>query len=305
MAHVLFITEKYHSGPSFGLTNNMYNLIGSYECSGYGTYKHVFIDESEVWSSQGVDEALLNNEYDAAFISVYHHLPSHPVAAKVGHKTFMGWWDAVISMGGVNSWSGLIHQACFDWGFGEEMPNVYCVEVPQDTRVFRRDPSVVKDIDISFVGSITNYWSDRGQVIQKLRDAGFNVWAGGGRGPGLDNLPVDEYANIFRRSKICLNLSFGHGRPQRKGRSFEIAASGGFMMCNCPEMFKGKDGEWFTDGIDYVSFNDANMIDQMRYHLEREDIRTRVENSIYEKYHNNYGPKQFWKKILNVCGVQV
>jgi hypothetical protein len=81
--HVLFITEKYHSGPAYGLTNNIHNLIGSYECSGYGTYKHCFIDPEDIWSSQGVDEALLSNEYDAAVISVYHHLPSPGVAGQV------------------------------------------------------------------------------------------------------------------------------------------------------------------------------------------------------------------------------
>jgi hypothetical protein len=305
MPHVLFITEKYHSGPQFGFTNNIYNLIGSYECSGYGTYKHVFIDPEDVWSSQGVDDALLNNEYDMAVISVYHHLPSQEVATKIGYKTWMCWWDSIISMGAVHPWSSKIHQACFDWGKGEEFPNTFCVEVPQDTRIFYRDKSVVKDIDISFVGSITSYWTDRGQAVQKIRDAGFNVWAGGGRGPGLDNLPIEEYANIFRRSKICLNLSYGHGRPQRKGRSFEIAASGGFMMTNCPEMFSGKDGKWFEDGIDYVSFHDGNLIDQVRYHLDRQDIRDRVEESIYEKYYANYAPKPFWKKMLNTCWVEV
>jgi hypothetical protein len=300
--HVLFITEKYHSGPAYGLTNNIHNLIGSYECSGYGTYKHCFIDPEDIWSSQGVDEALLSNEYDAAVISVYHHLPSPGVAGQVGHKTCMCWWDSIVSMGGVQGWSGHIHQLCFDWGKGEEAPNCFCVEVPQDTRQFRPDPAVVKDIDVSFAGSIGSPWSDRGVLIQRLRDAGINVWSGGGRGPGYDNLSIEEYANVFRRSKVCLNLSYGHGQPQRKGRSFEIAASKGFMMTNCPQMFQGKDGKWFEDGVDYVSFDDNNVVDQIRHHLEREEIRTRVENSIYEKYTNNYAPKHFWKKVLNICG---
>ncbi len=303
MTHVLFITEKYHSGPNFGLTNNIYNLIGSYECAGYGTYTHCFIDPENIWSSQGVDEALTSNTYDAAIISVYHHLPSHHVARQIGHKTFMFWWDAVVSMGGVQGWSGLIHQGCFDWGKDEEFPNCFCLDVPQDTRKFFRDDTQ-KDIDVSFVGSIGAPWSDRANTIKKIRDAGFNVWSGGGRGPGYDNLSIDEYAKIFRRSKICLNLSYGHGRPQRKGRSFEIAASGAFMLTNCPEMFSGKGGNWFENGVDYVSFDDSNLLEKVTYYLSHEEERNVIADNIYKKYVGNYAPNHFWSKILNICGAK-
>lgn len=305
MVNVLFITEKYHSGREYGLTNNIYNLIGSYECSGYGTYTHCFIDPEDIWSSAGVDQALLNHTYDAAIISVYHHLPSHGVAQQVGHKTCMCWWDSIVSMGGVHGWAGMVHQLCFDWGKGQEHPNCFCVEVPQDTRHFFRDPLVEKDIDVSFVGSIGAPWSDRANTINKLKEAGFNVWAGGGRGPGYDNLEIEQYTNIFRRSKICLNLSYGHGQPQRKGRSFEIAAVGGFMLTNCPQMFAGREGNWFEENVDYASFDEGNMVDKVRYYLNNESERQRMENNIYEKYVANYAPHHFWKKVLGICGVSV
>lgn len=304
MTHVLFITEKYHSGPNYGLTNHIYNLVGSYECSGYGTYEHHFIDPENIWSSQGVDAVLMSQSYDAAIISVYHHLPSPGVAAKIGHKTFMCWWDSIISMGGVMGWAGMIHQACFDWGKGQEHPNCYCVDVPQDTRKFYRDSNVVKDIDVSFVGSIGSPWSDRANTINKIKEAGINIWAGGGRGPGYDNLSIDEYANMFRRSKICLNLSYGHGRPQRKGRSFEIAASGAFMLTNCPEMFNGKEGNWFDENVDYVSFNDNNLIEKIHYYLNNDSERNEIADNIYNKYMSYYAPNHFWSKILNICGAK-
>jgi hypothetical protein len=304
---IIFITEKYHSGPQYGLTNNIYNLIGSWECASYGEYEHYFIDSEPgcIWSSKEVDDILLGSTYDAAIISVYHHLPSPFAAQKIGHKSCLLWWDAVVSEGGVRNWSQWIHQLAFDWGKGEEWPNCFCVEVPQDTRLFYRDHNVVEDIDVSFVGSVDAPRSDRGRLIQRIRDSGFNVWAGGGRGPGLDNLPIEEYANMFRRSKICLNLSFGHGRPQRKGRSFEIAACGQFMMSNCCEMFGGKDGKWFENEVDYASFDDINVIDRIAYFLNNEQERNQIADRIYEKYVNNYAPKHFWKKVLNICGVDV
>jgi len=307
MVKVLFITEKYHSGPQFGLTNNIYNLIGSYECSEYGTHEHCFIDPEPgcIWSSGQVDQALNSKEYDAAIISVYHHLPGQQTARRLGHKIAMCWWDAIVSMGGVKSWSNTIHQLCFDHGKGNEYPNSWCVEVPQDTRIFCPDPSVEKDIDVSFVGSIGAPWSDRAKMIEKIKSAGINVWAGGGRGPGYDNLPIEDYAKIHKRSKICLNLSYGHGRPQRKGRSFEIAACGGFMMTNCPQMLYGKEGEWFGEGTEYVSFNDDNVIDKIKYYLDHKEERDLISYRIYETYRNNYSPKYTWKKFLNICGVKV
>jgi hypothetical protein len=312
MVKVLFITEKWHdhNHRENGLTNNMYNLIGSYECSGYGTFKHCPLSPEEIWSSEGVDKALLENDYDAAIISVYYHLPSHHVAKQVGHKTFMFWWDAIASMGQIQQWSSLIHQGMFDWGKGEELPNCYSLEVPQDTRIFRRDETVKEDIDISFIGSLNPYWTDRFPIIQMIeKDKDFNFWWGGGRHPGTPatktNLPIEEYANIHRRSKLCLNLSIGHGKPQRKGRAFEIAASGQFMLTTCPETFRGKDGEWFEDGVDYVSVGLPDMVYKIRYYLDRPEEVKRMKDNMYKKYNENYGPKQFWKKILGICGVSL
>lgn len=303
--HVLFITEKYHSGPNFGLTNNMYNLIGSYECANYGTYTHKFIDPENIWSSSGVDEVLLNNEYNAAVISVYHHLPSPGVAQRVGNKTVMCWWDAIVSLPGIHQWANYIHQLMFDHGKGQEYPNCFSVEVPQDSRIFCRD-GTQEDIDVSFVGSIDAPRSDRGRVMAMVHEVGqkygWKVWAGGGRGPGLSNLSIEEYAGIHKRSKICLNLSYGHGRPQRKGRSFEIAACGKFMLANCPEMYSGKEGTFFDDGIDYVSFDDSNLIDKIKYYLEHDEERQKIADSIYSKYVNNYAPNHFWSRVLNICG---
>jgi hypothetical protein len=292
--------EKYHTDSTIGKTNNFWNLLGSYECSGYGQHEVCYIDPEEIWSSEGVDKALMSHDYDAAIISVYHHLPSRHVASLVGHKTAFCWWDSVISMDGVKSWAPLVHQLCFDWGKGEELPNVFCVAVPQDTRIFNRDDSI-EDIDVSFCGSMTSYWSDRISLVKKIQDAGINIWGNGGRGHGLLNLPIEEYASIFKRSKMCLNLSKGHGRTQRKGRTFEIAACGKFMLLNHPEMYAG----WFEDGIDYVSFDDNDIVDKIRYYLANDDKRKEISNNLYNKYYNNYDPKHFWKQILNICGVSV
>jgi hypothetical protein len=30
-----------------------------------------------------------------------------------------------------------------------------------------------------------------------------------------------------------------------------------------------------------------------------------MKDNMYKKYNENYGPKQFWKKILGICGVSL
>jgi hypothetical protein len=307
VAKVLFITEKYHSGPQFGLTNNIYNLIGSWECADYGEYEHLFIDPEPgcIWSSAQVDEALNAKQYDAAIISVYHHLPGYDTAKKLGHKICLFWWDAIVSLGGVKSWSNLTRQIIFDHGKGQEYSNVWSCEVPQDERIFFPDSGIEKDIDVSFVGSIGAPWSDRAKVIEKIKSAGINVWSGGGRGPGYSNLDIKEYAKIHKRSKINLNLSYGHGRPQRKGRTFEIAACKGFMMANNGEMMRGKEGEFFGENSEFISFNDNDLIDKIKHYLSHPDIRDDFSYRMHETYKNNWSPKFFWKKVLGICGVNV
>lgn len=308
---VLFITEKYHSGPTYGLTNSMLNLIGSYEDSGCGNYQHLFIDPEDIWSGQGVDYALLNNTYDIAIVSVYHHLPSREVAQIFGHKMCYLWWDGSVSLGGMLSWAPLVHQVCFDFGKGEEYPNVFCLEVPQDTRVFKRDKTIIENIDISFVGSIDAPRPDRKALIERIRNAGFNVWAGGGRGTGHsllgnDNLPIEEYVRVMQRSKINLNLSYGHSRPQRKGRLFELGALGKFTFVNNCEMLantKNNMDRFFEPELEYVSFDDNNILEKLSYYLEHEEERKQIADRFYDKYMNNYSPKHFWDKILNICGV--
>ncbi len=307
---VLFFMERFHTDAKIGMTNNFWNLLGSFEVSGYGDYEVHYLDPSEpgcIWSTKEMDQILLTSEFDMAIISVYHILPSEEVLRKVGHKTAMAWWDPIISLDGVKHWSHLCHQLCFDHGFGKEypeFPNINCVDVPQDTRIFYRDPSVEKEFDVSFVGSIDSARPDRRAVLEKIKPH-FNIWMNGGRGHDLLNLKIEEYADIFRKSRICLNLQFGHGRPQKKGRSWECAAMGCLMFANNPGVFTGREGVWFEENVDYVSFNDDNLVEKIRHYLTHEEERNMISDRIYKKYQENYTPKHFWKKIFNICGVQV
>ena len=272
----------------------MYNLIGSFECSGYGTYQHCQISPEDIWTNEGIDHALLDNEYDAAIISFCHQFPSREVTKQLGYKIALCWWDSILSMDRIKSWSPIVHQLCFDQGQKAVFPNCFSVETPQDTRYFYKD-NTMEDIDVSFTGSMSvSDWPDRQILVEKIRNANINIWTGGGRNEG--NLSIKEYSDIFRHSKICLNFSYGQHKPQKKGRAFEIASCGQFMLTNCPEMYAG----WFEDGVDFISFTSEDIIDKIHYYLAHRDKREAIANNMYKKS-IRYSPKYFWWKIIAIC----
>lgn len=327
---VLFVMEKYifWDQKRFGLTNNMYNLIGCWESANLGPYETAFIstDEGDIWSEEVMDRVLLERDYDVAVISPYQGPHgcincSYEVAERLGNKLLFCWWDCVAFPKDGEfvhpetrtpgwRWWEYANRGCqnliMDHGKGEIYKNSYGVDVPQDDRVFYKNTTLSEDLDISFIGAFHTR-GDRMHVVNIIRRAGFNVWVGGGRGHESqhDNYSVLDYASIHHRSKICLNLQYGHGKPQRKGRSFELASCGKFMMANYPEMFSGKDGNFFEDGVDYISFHDGDLVDKIRYFLSHEEERKKIADNIYKKYRDNYAPVHFWTRALGYCGHKV
>jgi hypothetical protein len=310
---LLFITDKYVfvDKPENGFTNSMHNIIGSWECSNLGDYKHVFIskDKGDVWSVEEIDHVLMNEEYDFAFITPYDHFNcSYDVAATLGKRLIIGWWDALLAplndervSPGDRWWEyanrGTVN-VVFDHGRGEMYKNTWAFETPQDTRIFCPNDSIEEDIDVSLVGAI-NTRGDRVDLINHLRSNGINVWHGGGRANHDSvhpNMPVEEYANVHKRSKICLNPQVSHGHPGRKGRGFEIAACGKFMLVNNCHTLDG----WFERGVHYVDYNREDIVIKVRYYLDHPEERKQIGKNIYEKYIDSFSPRVFWTRVLDL-----
>lgn len=306
MVKVLFITEKNHSevfGNERDVTNNHWNLFKSFDNTGLGERQNFFINPTpgDIWSREEVDNVLLTNQYDCAVISVYHHLPSTDIKLPKGSKMVMLWWDGVVSKDGIKHRSSFCPQINFDHDM--DYPNVYSMHVPQDETQFYRDDNVVKDIDISFIGSVDSHRPDRAALRDKLINAGFNIFFGGGRGPSAEyqNLSIEEYTSYFRRSKITLNIQGAHGtHSQRKGRNFECSATGSFMVANYPEMLNG----WFEDGKHYVSYDENNIIEKLKHYLDHEEERKQIANNLYQLHQEKYTAKHFWQKIFDICEVK-
>jgi hypothetical protein len=317
---VLFITEKYVGSPEFGLTNNMVNLIGSYKSANIGEYKHVFIsqDEGDIYSIEELDTVLLTEEYDIALLSPPGHMfPSLEVAEMLGNKLMICWFDTLFgtfesfiarehhhnvngisfSTPSLSAYSLYCPNIVFDYGNGEEYNNIFCLSVPQDSDIYNSTNNDIKDIDVSFIGAIKN---ERGPIIELLQANGINVCLSGGRGINGHNLSFEEYANMIKRSKISLNFNWAYSSPQRKGRIFEIAACGSFMLSNHPESLRGKDGYCFEDGKHFISFTPENIVERVKYWLQHDEEREKIAKAMNEVYKQKYAPTPWWNKILNI-----
>jgi hypothetical protein len=86
-------------------------------------------------------------------------------------------------------------------------------------------------------------------------------------------LPASRHKAVICRSKVNLGLVSSSNRDQYNGRSFDITASGGFLLAARTPAHK----EFYKEGIEADFFSDiGEMVDKIRFYLENEDIRQRI-----------------------------
>lgn len=308
--HILFLTEQYHYSPEFGQNMAITKLINSYECTRYGTYENVFLCSNGGMNSKQVTQTLLDKDYDLACLSFnYGQVPSMEdmeILVKNNKKLVIFWYESVLfEHYGENQpedrkwwkYAKYYPQILLDYpAFGEIMPNVLCLESPEDTRVFNKD-GCCEVYDVGFCGCLYSR-PERRKCVEYLQSHGINVIAAGGLGPGRSNLSIPEYANIIKRSKICLNFNIGHGLLQRKGRPFEIAACGKLILSDFNTVMNG----WFVEDKEYVGFTPENLVYKIYHYLESSD-RDIIANNAYERYIKEYSPIHTWKKIFDIARI--
>ena len=131
------------------------------------------------------------------------------------------------------------------------------------------------------------------------KDIDPNIFVKGGR--GNDNLSFEDYANYFKQSKINLNFQTNMGIPQRKGRPFEIAACGGFMLSTNPETFLGKDDLMFEPQKDFIILDPNDLNSQIDYWLNHDNKREEIAFNMNLKYNKLFAPEPWWDNIFNIC----
>jgi hypothetical protein len=100
-------------------------------------------------------------------------------------------------------------------------------------------------------------------------------------------LQMDDYVNVFKRTKISLAYTesiFGPNNKTRKLRPFDCAACGSFMLSTHPEAYKFRNKYWFEEGVHYDSMNESNCVDKVRYYLANPEKRIAIAkaNGIYK-----------------------
>lgn len=179
-----------------------------------------------------------------------------------------------------------------------------------DLNLFQPLPGTVKDIDVSFIGSLmSGIYDSRRRYLEyikpKIEEQGYSLFVGGGlyKGLGEKILTLEDYKNIMNRSKIVLNfsLSFAAYR-QMKGRIMEAMACKSFVMTeNCPNI-----GKFFDQDVDYVSFDsNQELLEKLLYYLEYEEQREKIAKSAFNKMVEIYKPKNVWGYIFKKLGFDV
>lgn len=162
--------------------------------------------------------------------------------------------------------------------------------VPKDERIFN-NPNFKRDINVSYVGSLKN---NRLTVINFLQKRGIDVSFGGGERTG--HLTTDEYAKIFKRSKITISFSRASNSHVINARPFEAMSCGAMLL----EQENFETPKLFIPYVDYVPYSsNEDLHNKIVYYLEHDDQREKIANSGNQKIKNYYNTNLFWTQIVN------
>lgn len=307
--HLLFCCEKWCAGtPHMGLTNSFHNLFNSFsQVRDDYIYNTLHLDESYLIYEKGIDDTLIkyciNFKPEIVIFcllggsNLNPHINTYYKLKNMGIKLCFMWpdtnkWaiDIILNLKDVIdlsiSWDNPVSTLHTNTVFPTNHKFMW---TPEDGNLFYND---IKDIDVSFVGS-TNY-PDRNNILSTLLIKRHIYIDGGQRNR---QLTPDKYAKIIRSSKICINFSKSPCQTyyQTKGRVFETLSSKGLLL----ESKNQSTSKFFTPGIDYVEFEDAeDLCQKIDYYLNNEKERINIATNGYLKYHEYYSSQIFWNKIL-------
>jgi glycosyltransferase involved in cell wall biosynthesis len=150
-----------------------------------------------------------------------------------------------------------------------------------------------KDIDVAFLGQISEYRDDRRNYIEYLMEQNISGYiASLNRDQQVEH---SKYFEILGRAKIGINFSYSVDKHQLKGRVLEIMHSGAMLL----ETKNPQIEILFNDGIDYVSFsNKEDLVKKIKYYLIHEQERESIALSGRQKVLKLYNSKLFIKKIF-------
>lgn len=159
-----------------------------------------------------------------------------------------------------------------------------------------------KIYDVTFIGTPIE---DRAEMIKHLVDNGINVKIFGGGWYNYQDLApyyggkisAEEMAKIINQSKINLNFSktIG-GKTGFKAKVFEVCACKSFLLS---EYFTGY-LDYLIEGKEIITFkNKHELLEKVRYYLNKENEREKIASSAHDKVINNYSIEKEFRDIFS------
>lgn len=165
-----------------------------------------------------------------------------------------------------------------------------------------------KNIDISFIGQITNY-EDRIKFINYVAANGIKIEIFG-RGSKNGEVSLSKMVDIFNMTKININFTgittknvLGNRQnidarlKQMKGRMAEIALCGGFVLTEyvpyINEVFQ-------IDKEIAVFYEKEDLLEKIRYYLAHEDERESIAKKGYAKALSDYEISTAIPRLINI-----
>ncbi len=175
---------------------------------------------------------------------------------------------------------------------------------PVDGSIFFADDRP-RDIDISFVGRTDGHYSFRKQLIDRLEEAGLTVEVAGGDVAKLSKM---EYADLFRRSKITLNLSWAavggsidiHPFLENatlvshlKLRVLEATCCGSLLF----EDRNPNTSAVMSPGKHYIEYTFDTVVDLARHYLTHDQERMEIAEAGRNQVAKMYSSSVYWEAI--------
>lgn len=157
-----------------------------------------------------------------------------------------------------------------------------------------RQKSVVRDIDVLFVGS--NY-GRRSEVINYLLKNGVQVTA---YGPGFEQgrVSAEEIAVLYSRAKIVLgicNVGFQIKEVNLKTRDFDAISCGALVVSNACDEFNIN----MIPGLHYIQYFElSDLLRKIQHFLRRPDEARRIAEFGYEHGLKNHLWRDYLKKVI-------
>ena len=245
------------------------------------------------------------------------------------HKKILYMWDSIRRYS--DDFQRRLH--LFDYAFAFEYSDIdyarekLCVQMKYmplgyDDTFYYPMPNIVRDIDVSFVGSpIPSRLNLLESVAEYCTAHGLRLYTGGRwhdekwhkkrsfrkKRPFLsqfhDNrsLTQAETAAIYRRSKICLNIN-NEVHKSISPRTLEIMATQSFQIMNEGQNFSvlGNDREIEKCVDTYHAIDD--LLEKIQFYLDNERLRFEKAVDGYRKISPQYSEAEIMKRIMHEIG---